>query len=65
MGIMDDMGSDYPLGDEKAYQNRKKYGTEVHPNSNAAKSAKRIKEMHKKETPKKRTTSDGYMPKKK
>ena len=31
---------DYPMGDEKSYQNRKKYGMEVHPNSSAAKHAK-------------------------
>lgn len=44
----DSMGSDYPSGDEKTYQNRKKFNSPVHPNSNAAKT--------------KRGTSDGYMP---
>lgn len=33
---MDDY-SDYPMGDERTYQNKKKYGSPVHPNSNAAK----------------------------
>lgn len=37
----DDYG-DYPMGDEKSYQNRKKYGSSVHPNSSAAKMHKRL-----------------------
>lgn len=32
---------DYPMGDEKSYQNRKKYGMEMHPNSRAAKRYKK------------------------
>lgn len=35
---------DYPMGDERTYQNRKKYGSSIHPNSNAAKMYKRLKE---------------------
>ena len=60
MGVLDDMGSDYPMGDEKTYQNRQKYGSSVHPNSRAGKMAKRIKALQKKQV----STSDGYMKKK-
>lgn len=41
--VTHDNYGDYPLGDEKTYQNRKKYGSAVHPNSSAARKAIHVK----------------------
>lgn len=46
-----DSYSDYPMGDEKSYQNKKKHGSPVHPNSSAAKHAKARKEAMAKKMP--------------
>ena len=54
---MDDY-SDYPMGDERTYQNKKKFGSPISPNKNALRKGKvgTAKSV-------KRSTSDGYMPK--
>lgn len=31
---------DYPMGDEKTYQNRKKFGSSVHPNAKVLRKGK-------------------------